>query len=146
MPAPSSAATRLSQLSSQIMSAPARPPVTCHILDTTVGRPAANVKCTLLAFPTTNAPAIASEVAVLATGLTNADGRVTAWETAGVPLKLQPGAAYKMRFEVEEYFTRTGQETFFPYVEIAFRVRSTDEHYHVPLLLAGWSYSTYRGS
>lgn len=125
---------------------PARPPVTCHVLDTTVGRPAANIKCTLLSFPSTTTPVIASDVAVLGVGYTNSDGRVTAWDTDGKELKLQEGAAYKMRFEVEEYFTRTGQETFFPYVEIAFRVRSTGEHYHVPLLLAGWSYSTYRGS
>lgn len=130
------------------MSTPAKPPVTCHILDTTIGRPAQNVKCTLLVFASTTSPAIASEATVLATGLTNSDGRVTAWDTAetGKALVLQEGAAYKMRFEVEEYFARTAQETFFPYVEIAFRVRSTGEHYHIPLLLAGWSYSTYRGS
>lgn len=126
-----------------IMATPARPPVTCHVLDTTIGRPAANIKCTLLTFPATSSPIITSEVKALATGITNSDGRVTAWDSE---FRLVEGAAYKMRFEVEEYFDRTGQETFFPYVEIAFRVRSTEEHYHVPLLLAGWSYSTYRGS
>ncbi|KAF8537262.1 hypothetical protein BDD12DRAFT_633424, partial [Trichophaea hybrida] len=125
----------------------AKPPVTCHVLDTTIGRPAPNIKCTLLLFPSTS-PEITSSISVLATAYTNSDGRVTAWqgEEEGKGLVLKEGAAYKMRFEVEEYFARTGQETFFPYVEIAFRVRSTAEHYHIPLLLAGWSYSTYRGS
>jgi 5-hydroxyisourate hydrolase len=131
------------------MSVPvAKPPVTCHVLDTTIGRPAQNIKCTLLLFPSTASPEISSTASVLATGYTNSDGRVTAWqgEDEGKALVLKEGAVYKMRFEVEEYFARTGQETFFPYVEIAFRVRSTAEHYHIPLLLAGWSYSTYRGS
>jgi len=127
---------------------PPKPPVTCHILDTMIGRPAQNVNCTLLEFPSTASPAIASEDKVLATGITDSDGRVVAWGMAesGRTLILQEGAAYKIRFEVEEYFARTGRETFFPYVEIAFRVRDTKEHYHIPLLLAGWSYSTYRGS
>jgi 5-hydroxyisourate hydrolase len=137
---------RLAALSAQ-MSAPAKPPVTCHVLDTTIGRPAPQIQCTLLQFTTTKTPAIESSATVLATGYTNSDGRVTAWECKdGNVLALQEGAAYKMRFEVEEYFKRSGQETFFPFVEVAFRVGSTKEHYHIPLLLAGWSYSTYRGS
>lgn len=120
-----------------------KPPVTCHVLDTTIGRPASDIKCTLLQFPEGKL-GIEATADELATGTTNQDGRVTSW--SGEKLKLQDGAVYKIRFEVEEYFKRSGQETFFPFVEITFRVRSTQEHYHVPLLLAGWSYSTYRGS
>lgn len=139
--------------------AAAKPPVTCHVLDTTIGRPAQNVKCTLLHFPPT--PAADSPVAtVVATAHTNADGRVTAWSSGsgeGEPLLLPAlvaeGGVFKIRFEVEEYFARTGQETFFPFVDVAFRVRGTgigiggsSEHYHIPLLLAPWGFSTYRGS
>ncbi|KAA8906425.1 hypothetical protein FN846DRAFT_778362 [Sphaerosporella brunnea] len=127
--------------------APAKPPITCHILDTTIGRPATGVRCTLLQF-SADAPTVESTARVVATGTTDADGRVASW-SGGVDageLVLKQGAAYKIRFEVEEYFARMGQETFFPFVEVAFRVRGVDEHYHVPLLLAGWGYSTYRGS
>lgn len=129
----------------------AKPPVTCHVLDTTIGRPAPNVNCTLLHYP----PAPDSPApTTLATGRTNADGRVTAWssDSGEEPPLLRPlvasGGVFKIRFEVGEYFARTGQETFFPFVEVSFRVPATggSEHYHIPLLLAPWGFSTYRGS
>lgn len=50
---------------------------------------------------------------------------------------------YKIRFDTWEHF---GGETFFPYVEVVFTVKSAEEHYHVPLLLGPYSYTTYRGS
>ncbi|MEO7264893.1 MAG: hydroxyisourate hydrolase [Ferruginibacter sp.] len=52
---------------------------------------------------------------------------------------------YKMHFETKEYFDRLKTKTFYPYVEVFFEVNSA-EHYHVPLLLNPYGYSTYRGS
>lgn len=75
---------------------------------------------------------------------------MTTWELTGgtrggiEKLVLDENAAYRMRFHIEEYFA--GKECFFPYVDVAFVVKRTDEHYHIPLLLSPFGYSTYRGS
>lgn len=53
---------------------------------------------------------------------------------------------YRLDFETEEYFKRTERETFFPLCQIAFFVKNPEEHFHVPLLLSPFGYSTYRGS
>ena len=52
----------------------------------------------------------------------------------------------RLRFAVGEYFASRGEETFFPEVTIAFAVDAAAGHYHVPLLLSPFAYSTYRGS
>jgi 5-hydroxyisourate hydrolase len=53
---------------------------------------------------------------------------------------------YRVVYETGVYFKGQGTKTFFPQVEIIFEVEKTDEHYHVPLLLSPFGYSTYRGS
>ncbi|ODQ48459.1 hypothetical protein PICMEDRAFT_70093 [Pichia membranifaciens NRRL Y-2026] len=122
-------------------------PITCHILDTTVGRPAANVLCelTYLSSPSSSA---------IATAYTNADGRVKEWSLANpsdassewITSELRPGL-YKVRFNTLQYFSNMQRETFFPYVDIVFQIpESPDAHYHIPLLLSNYGYSTYRGS
>ena len=95
--------------------------VTTHVLDTAAGRPAAGIPVRLLA---------AGEV--LATGTTDADGRVT---TLG-PEELSPGD-YRLEFDVAT--------PFLPRVTIDFRVTDAS-HYHVPVLLSPYGYTTYRGS
>jgi len=97
-----------------------------HILDIARGRPAAGVEITLET----------GEGAVLATGSTNDDGRVGA-----LGGDLDPGG-YVLRFATGAYL---GPDAFYPEVVVGFRV-GTDEHYHVPLLLSPYGYSTYRGS
>ncbi|XP_061705056.1 uncharacterized protein LOC133516242 [Cydia pomonella] len=52
---------------------------------------------------------------------------------------------YKLKFNVGDYYTKNGKETLYPYVEIVFEVKE-NEHYHIPLLLSPYGYSTYRGS
>jgi 5-hydroxyisourate hydrolase len=133
--------TRLAALSSHIsptMSTP-KPPVTCHVLDTVRGKPAAGIACTLYRFAV-RPSSDAVPATHIATGTTNSDGRVTTWNA---PFQLEESATYKIRFETWDYFEG---ETFFPFVEVVFKVNNTGEHYHIPLLLAPWSYSTYRGS
>ncbi|NML67747.1 hydroxyisourate hydrolase [Hymenobacter sp. RP-2-7] len=110
--------------------------LTTHILDTTLGRPAAGVAVALLA------PAGPADWRELAHGTTNADGRLTNLLPLGQ--RLAPGV-YKLRFATGAYFERTSTPHFYPVVEICFTV-ADEAHYHVPLLLNPFGYSTYRGS
>lgn len=111
--------------------------LTTHVLDTANGRPAAGVTIELYRD---------GESAPLATAVTNADGRTDA------PLldagDWRPGR-YELRFHVGDYFaTRAaagGEPPFLDRIPIRFGM-SGDAHYHVPLLVSPWSYSTYRGS
>lgn len=115
------------------------PPITCHILDTTTGRPAANVLCELSYLTESN------ETIVKA--LTNSDGRVTNWEgNHWVTEELKPGT-FRVKFHTFDYFQKMDRETFFPFVDIVFQIGEVpDNHYHIPLLLSNYGYSTYRGS
>ncbi len=109
--------------------------VTTHILDTTLGKPARDV--TIVLYLGGN-----DEWTEIGRGKTNVDGRLPRLLTSNDPL--QP-AIYKLRFETKDYFDKLRMETFYPYVEIVFEIAGT-EHYHVPLLLNPFGYSTYRGS
>ena len=108
--------------------------LTTHVLDTALGRPAAGVAITLH-----------RDGEELARTVTNADGR-----TDGPLLgELEPGV-YELRFAVGAYLRAAGHELtdppFLDVVPIRFRVAEEASHYHVPLLVSPWSYSTYRGS
>jgi 5-hydroxyisourate hydrolase len=108
--------------------------ISTHILDTTRGRPAKGVMVRLERL----ANGAAQEVA---RGVTNDDGRVKPL------LEVIPGAGpYRLHFEVAAYFAALGVEAFYPSVTIDFTVSAPAEHYHVPLLLNPYGYSTYRGS
>ena len=108
--------------------------ISTHILDTTRGKPARGVTVSLelLDGPTWRR---------ISEGVTNDDGRVK-------PLlaELPKVGSYRIHFEVAAYFKAQQQESFFPSVCIEFAVKSIKEHYHVPLLLNPFGYSTYRGS
>ncbi len=110
----------------------ARSPITTHILDTSVGRPAAGVEVRLC-------DASGGEIG---RGVTNEDGRVTDLLAPGT---LAAGT-YRITFETGAYFASQGKRGFYPRVEITFEVSAPSEHYHVPLLLNPYGYSTYRGS
>ncbi len=110
--------------------------ISTHILDTTRGRPAAGVEVTL------EREEGGAWVAV-GRGATDGDGRVKALLPAG---EAPVAGTYRIAFAVEAYFVGRGVEAFYPSVQITFRVRAADEHYHVPLLLNPFGYSTYRGS
>lgn len=102
-----------------------------HVLDAMNGTPAAGVAVSLFG---TGAEA-------LTTTTTDVDGRVP--ELAPGPL--EPGV-YRLSFDTGSYFAELDVPTFYPEVSISFTVTSTDAHYHVPLLLSPYAYSTYRGS
>jgi 5-hydroxyisourate hydrolase len=109
--------------------------ITTHILDTSIGKPAEGVAITLYKQAGESWEAIAN-------GITNQDGRIGDLLEKQV---LLPKGYYKMRFELEAYFDRFGRKAFYPFVDIVFNIDSR-EHYHVPLLLNPYGYSTYRGS
>lgn len=109
--------------------------LTTHILDTTKGRPAAGVTIALFE------PA-ADDWREIARGATNADGRIPDLLPAD---EILVAGVYKLKFFTQEYFERDGTASFYPFVEICFNV-ADDSHYHVPLLLNPFGFSTYRGS
>ena len=116
-------------------------PVTTHILDTSLGCPAKGVTISM------ERQSASGEWFPVATGSTNSDGRVTDlmpgfYDTAG----LFTAGLYRLTFDVAGYYARLGQECFYPEVVISFRVVDPSQHYHVPLLLNPFGYSTYRGS
>lgn len=113
-------------------------PITSHILDTSIGRPAANVRVALQQFHS-------DQWVHINEGRTNIDGRV---ESPLVPESVHFRAgAYRLVFFVQEYFEENGiRDFFYPEVIIAFTVKDPTQHYHVPLLLNPFGYSTYRGS
>ncbi|MDP9696392.1 hydroxyisourate hydrolase [uncultured Arthrobacter sp.] len=107
--------------------------VTTHVLDTGAGRPAAGIAVVLYAND-------GGSWTKLGTGTTDADGRA---KDLG-PEVLAPGN-YRLNFATGDYYAQQGGTTFFPEVDLVFEVTGT-EHYHVPLLLSPFAYSTYRGS
>lgn len=112
-------------------------PITTHVLDTSSGTPAAGVHVVLQFW---NAGRDWQQVAE---SITNEDGRILDWLPAGT--KLTPGV-YRLMFDTRAYFERRRIASFFPMVPIVFEIRHADQHYHVPLLLSPYGYSTYRGS
>ena len=109
--------------------------LTTHVLDTTKGKPAEGVPIVLFQYQKEGWSEITK-------GITNNDGRIPGLLKKEVIMEL---GTYKLRFETQSYFTRQAIQTFYPFIEITFQV-TTEEHYHVPLLLNPFGYSTYRGS
>jgi 5-hydroxyisourate hydrolase len=110
--------------------------ISTHVLDTSIGRPAAAVTVQLQR----QSGGTWTEVSV---AVTDHDGRVSAL----LPAAPSSGAGgYRLIFDVGEYFRGRGIESFYTSVSIDFIVRDTEAHYHVPLLLSPFGYSTYRGS
>lgn len=105
--------------------------ISAHVLDASAGAPAAGVEIRLHA----------DGEGPLATATTDADGRVG---DLGPDL-LDPGV-YRVVFATGAYFAARGQECFHPVVEIRFTVAAGQPHYHIPLLLSPFAYTTYRGS
>jgi 5-hydroxyisourate hydrolase len=110
--------------------------ITTHVLDTSRGTPAVNLKVVLEVYTP------AKEWKELARSATNTEGRIP---------DLVPGTAvfapgiYRLTFLTGAYFQSVGAEAFYPYVPVVFELRDLQSHYHIPLLLNPFGYSTYRG-
>jgi len=110
--------------------------ITTHVLDTSRGIPASGVPITLFQKKE-------NEWTKLASGITNSDGRIG--EFLPKEQKLAAGI-YRMHFQTESYFNSQKKQGFYPYVDVVFQLDDSGSHYHVPLLLSAFGYSTYRGS
>lgn len=110
--------------------------ITTHILDTASGRPASGVQITLFR-------QLEGEWATVAGGKTDADGRIGNLCQAERPLD---AGTYRLHFDIGKYFDGIGSPVFYPYAEVVFNIEGNGQHYHIPLLLSPYGYSTYRGS
>lgn len=111
--------------------------ITTHILDVSSGFPAPRVPV-VLEWQTKE-----GEWVAIGEGMTDSDGRLRSLLSPDV--HLVPGN-YRLLFDTETYFFNQQTEGFYPQVVVAFKVRDAAQHYHVPLLLSPFGYSTYRGS
>ncbi|HEX2724087.1 MAG TPA: hydroxyisourate hydrolase [Gemmatimonadaceae bacterium] len=106
--------------------------VSTHVLDTALGSPAKGVRVTL-----------ERDHSLIGSGVTDEDGRVRDLLERGSSLG---EGEYKLTFSVGEYFAASKTPTFYTKIVITFLVEGGGGHYHVPLLVSPYGYSTYRGS
>jgi 5-hydroxyisourate hydrolase len=109
--------------------------ITTHVLDTAAGKPGRGIAVELERIEH-------GQWHLVGGGVTDDDGRL---RTLTQPGPVAPGT-YRIRFQTAAYFAAVGTPGFFPVVEIQFTVLDGTQHYHVPLLLSPFSFSTYRGS
>lgn len=110
--------------------------ITTHILDVSIGKPAAGVRVALLRIDN----AIRT---VVGSGETDADGRFK--ELVPKPVDLRAGI-FELTFETGPYFATRGIKPFHPRVSVTFEITDPKQHHHVPLLISPFGYTTYRGS
>lgn len=103
-----------------------------HVLDMAAGCPGADMAVTLL-----------QEGREIASGTTNADGRVGTGLLPDGPLRQ---GRYELRFDAGPYFAARGEASLYDVIPIRFVIAESELHYHIPLLVAPYGYSTYRGS
>ncbi len=103
--------------------------ISTHVLDSVLGRPAVGIAVTLYAGGDP-----------VAEGVTDGDGRCRLVDGRSA------GGPHRLVFATGPWFADQGRETFYSEVVLSFAVREPTEHHHVPLLLAPFAYSTYRGS
>ena len=106
--------------------------ISTHVLDTSLGKPASGIRVTLR-----------RDDSLIGSGTTDDDGRVR--DLLAKDSTLNEGD-YTLSFSVSEYFAKTKRASFYNDIQISFRIGAGSEHYHVPLLLSPFGYSTYRGS
>jgi 5-hydroxyisourate hydrolase len=111
--------------------------ITTHILDTAKGRPAAGVQV-LLEFRGEG-----GDWHSISRGTTDLDGRLRTLYPDTKPLS--PGV-YRLTFDTGRYFETSGATAFYPEVVVVFETSPGEKHYHVPLLLSPFGFSTYRGT
>ena len=112
-------------------------PITTHVLDTSQGCPGVNIRVRLEQHKNDGSWREVSS------GTTDSDGRIL--DLLAEEDVLGAGI-YQMIFETAPYFENQGISFFYPEIEIRFLLSQPEQHYHIPLLLSPFGYSTYRGS
>uniref|UniRef100_A0A1I8AAG0 5-hydroxyisourate hydrolase n=1 Tax=Steinernema glaseri TaxID=37863 RepID=A0A1I8AAG0_9BILA len=110
--------------------------ISSHVLDIANGRPAEGVRAFAYRLDCQG-----DTWKVIGNTSTDAAGRIDNIHP-GIPLE---AGVYKIRFETKEYFSKSHQDTFFPFVEVPFEIKDATQHYHVPITLSNFGYSTYKG-
>ena len=128
------AALGLSAFSSLVLAA--GNPLSVHVLNLENGLPSPGVNVTLEKH-------VGKEWQSMSQGVTNEQGRIG--ELFPAKQTLEAGE-YRVVFKTGEYFKKVGRDTFFPEIPVIFEVKNVDQHYHIPLLLSPYGFSTYRGS
>lgn len=119
-----------------LQAAAADNPLSVHILELQSGQPATGVAVTL-------EQRDGAQWRTLGNGVTDAQGRVRALYPTG---KTLTAGAYRIVFKTGEHYAKLRQPTFFDQIPVEFKVENTTQHYHIPLLLSPFGYSTYRGN
>lgn len=110
--------------------------ITTHILDVSIGKPAAGVRVSLARIEDGNRVPVGS-------GVTDADGRLKNL----VPSAPGPNAGvFELTFETGPYFMGRDIKSFHPRITVTVEITDATQHYHVPLLISPFGYTTYRGS
>ena len=112
------------------------PEISTHILDTARGCPAVGVKVTLSQWD-------ANRWRKLSTAMTDENGRISDWQPE--TMHVEEGLC-RLQFATDQYFSRLNMETLYPWVDVVFRIEDTNDKFHIPLLLSGHGYTTYRGT
>ena len=110
--------------------------ITTHVLDTSRGQPAAGVPVSLEA-------EVSGGWKFVGQGTTDENGRIS--ELVSAEISLSAGV-HRLIFDTAKYFAAHNVRGFYPQVIVVFTIRDPAQHYHVPLLLSPFGYSTYRGS
>lgn len=111
-------------------------PLSVHVLNLENGLPSPGINVTLEKH-------VGQNWQPLAEGTTNAQGRIAELFPARQPFE---AGEYRVVFKTGDYYKNAGHETFFPEIPVIFEVKQADQHYHIPLLLSPFGFSTYRGS
>ena len=106
--------------------------ISTHVLDTSLGKPAEGIRITLH-----------RDGSLLGSSVTDGDGRARNFLAEGSSLS---EGDYRLTFSVAEYFAESKRRTLYNEIVIHFHIANEDEHYHIPLLVSPFGYSTYRGS
>jgi len=116
--------------------APVKNPLSVHVLNLQTGVPTAGITVELDQQQN-------DKWTKLATGVTDNNGRISALYPADKPVV---SGSYRVVFKTGDYYARTGEKTFFPQIPVEFTLEKSGDHYHIPLLLSPFGYSTYRGN
>ena len=111
--------------------------ITSHVLDTARGKPAGGMTVVV------EFSKGADRWVELARGVTDRDGRITQFTPDFTPLSPGP---YRLRFLTAAYFTALGTHGFYPEIDVIVQIDDPAQHYHIPVLLSPFGYTTYRGS
>ena len=110
--------------------------ITTHVLDAALGSPGQDIPISLARME-------GNDWTIIGQGRTNADGRLPDLCPQG---QVMPAGTYRMHFDTATYFQALDQQVFYPWADVVFNIGDDGTHYHIPLLLSPYAYSTYRGS